>query len=227
MRTVLPIAVAAFLATFVGGTLLTSRADEDSAAIAPVVAAAPSEVARGPGETISIPTLGLSVVRPASWSVITAEENAQNLRSVEMDDRALQELAVRYANAPLVAIAKYKEPYADLNPSFKVNVRQLGGFNANAPEEIMQAALPTMRRMFADLDVVDGPRRTTVAGKPAAYTRLAYTMRAGGTAFATVSEIWIVPSGPVYFMIGTGTRADERNGTRAEARAIVDSLTIR
>jgi len=42
-----------------------------------------------------------------------------------------------------------------------------------------------------------------------------------------VSEIWVVPSGPVFFMIGTGTRADEKNGSRAEARAIVDSLRIR
>ena len=227
MRTVLPIAIAAFLATFVGGTLLTSRPDGESAAAGPTVVAAPRELARQPEETISIPTLGLSVVRPPGWSVITAEENAQNLRSVEMDDRELQELAVRYANAPLVAFSKYKEPYADLNPSFKINVRPLGGFGGHAPEEIMQAALPTMRRLFNDMVVAEGPKRTTVAGKPAAYTRLAYTMRAGDLAFPTVSEIWIVPSGPVYFMIGTGTRADERNGTRAEARAIVDSLTIK
>jgi hypothetical protein len=35
-----------------------------------------------------------------------------------------------------------------------------------------------------------------------------------------------VPSGPVFFMIGTGTRADERNGSRAEARKIVDSIRL-
>jgi hypothetical protein len=39
-------------------------------------------------------------------------------------------------------------------------------------------------------------------------------------------EIWVVPSGPVFFMIGTGKRADEKNGSRAEVRAIVDSIQI-
>jgi hypothetical protein len=31
----------------------------------------------------------------------------------------------------------------------------------------------------------------------------------------------------VFFMIATGTRADERNGSRAEARAIVDSIQLK
>jgi hypothetical protein len=144
-----------------------------------------------------------------------------------MDDRQLQELAIRYASTPIIAMSKYKEPYEDLNPSFKINVRPLGSFAGHSPEEVLNAAIPTFRRMFGDLHIDYAPTRTTLSGKPAAYTRLSYTLRAGGGEYPTVSEIWVVPSGPVFFMIGTGTRADEKNGSRAEARAIVDSLRIR
>jgi hypothetical protein len=143
-----------------------------------------------------------------------------------MDDRGLQELAARYATAPVVAFAKYKEPYEDLNPSFKINVRPLGAFAGHRPEEILEAAIPTFRRMFGDLRIDYAPTRTTLSAKQAAYTKLSYTMRAGGREFPAVSEIWVVPSGPVFFMIGTGTRADERNGSRAEGRAIVESIRI-
>jgi hypothetical protein len=80
--------------------------------------------------------------------------------------------------------------------------------------------------MFGDLKVETAPTRTTVSGKPAAYTRFSYTMHARGGTYATVSEVWVVPSGPVFFMIGTGTRADERNGAREEVRRIVDSIRI-
>jgi hypothetical protein len=213
---------AAFVATFAAGMILYPTGDK--APVAPVERPAPAAV---PGERINIPTLGFSVVRPAAWHTITAEENTRNIRSVEMDDRQLQELAARYATAPIVALSKYKEPYADLNPSFKVNVRPLGSFAGHSPEDILLAALPTMRRMFGDLAIDRAPTRTTLAGKAAAHARLTYTLRAGGGSFPTVSEIWIVPSGPVFFMIATGTRADERNGSRAEARAIVDSIQLK
>jgi hypothetical protein len=161
------------------------------------------------------------------WHVVSAQENADNLRSVEMDDKQFQELAIRYANSPVVALSKYKEPYEDLNPSFKINVRPSGAFAGKPPTEILAAALPTFSRAFSDLTVQEGPLFTKVAGHDAAYTRLAYTMKAGGAAFPTISEVWIVPRGPIMLMIGTGTRADERNGTRAEVRQFVDSLTIK
>jgi hypothetical protein len=215
-----------FLATFAAGMLLYPR-DDKAAEPASSERASPPPSTPAPGEQINIPSLGLSVVRPSSWSTITAEENAKNIRSVQMDDAQLQELAARYAAAPIVAMTKYKEPYDDLNPSFKINVRALGGFTGHAPEEILLAAIPTMRRMFGDLTIDAAPTRTTVSGKPAAYTRLSYKMRAGKSTFPTVSEVWVVPSGPIFFMIGTGTRADERNGSRAEVRKIVDSIAIR
>jgi hypothetical protein len=194
--------------------------------------AAPAAVASSPapaadeGERVEIPTLGLSVVRPQGWTTVTAEENAQNIRSVQMDDPEFQELAARHANSPVFAISKYKEPYADLNPSFKINVRPLGGFAQSSPEDILKAAIPAMRRVSNDMEVLEGPRATEVSGRKAAYARLSYTLKAEDLAVPTVSEIWIVPKESIFFMIGAGTRADEKNGTRAEIRRVLDGVRL-
>lgn len=214
------VAAAAFVATVVAGAFVIQRGEEPAREPARPVAAP------APGEHIAIPTLGLSVVRPQAWTTITAEENVRNLRSVQMDDAELQELAARYAATPIVAFAKHKEPYGDLNPSFKINVRPIGGFAGRGADDILLAAIPTMQRMFGDLKIEHAPTQTTVAGRAASYARLSYTMRAGGNQFPTVSEIWIVPRGSIFFMIGAGTRADEKTGSRAEVRAIVDSIRI-
>jgi hypothetical protein len=143
-----------------------------------------------------------------------------------MDDPEFQELAARYATTPVFAIAKYPEPYPDLNPSFKINVRPLGGLARLPPEDILTAAIPTFSRAFNDMQVLEGPRPTRVSGRKAAYARLSYTLRAKDTAVPTISEIWVVPKGSVFFMIGGGTRADEKTGSRAEIRRILDRVRI-
>ena len=178
------------------------------------------------GETIDIPTLGLSVTRPVGWVTVTADQNVRNIRSVQMDDPEFQELAARYATTPVFAISKYPEPYPDLNPSFKINVRPLGGLARLPPEDILTVALPTFSRAFNDVQVLEGPRSTRVSGRKAAYARLSYTLRAEDVPVPTMSEIWVVPKGSVFFMIGGGTRADEKNGSRAEIRRILDGVRI-
>jgi len=229
-RSALLIALFAFCLTVGIGLLLTMNTSRSPRVQSPVgqpaVASAGAIEASTAGETVEIPSLGLSVFRPAGWVTITADENARNIQSVQMDDREFQELAARYATAPVFAIAKYPEPYADLNPSFKVNVRPLGGFAKFAPEDILTTALPTFSRAFKDVRILDGPRPAQVSGRKAAYARLAYTLRAKGVAVPTISEIWVVPKGSIFFMIGAGTREDEKNGSRAEIRQILDRLRI-
>ncbi|MCH8617172.1 hypothetical protein LZ016_13825 [Sphingomonas sp. SM33] len=222
---VIPIvAVLVFGLTVVVGLFLTRPATAPSRDLPSVAVAEVDESQKG--ETVQIPSLGLSVFRPADWVTVTADQNSRNIRSVQMDDPEFQEMAARYANAPVFAIAKYPEPYADLNPSFKINVRPLGGLARLAPEDILTAALPTFSRAFRDAQILEGPRSAQVSGRKAAYAKLAYTLRANDLAVPTISEIWVVPKGSIFFLIGAGTRADEKNGTRAEIRQIMDRLRI-
>ena len=222
-------ALAVFAVTVVAGLYMTAGSRDSSGAASSGQsdqvldsAGAPSEQ----GETVDIPTLGLSVIRPARWVTITADQNVRNIRTVQMDDPEFQELAARYATTPVFAISKYPEPYPDLNPSFKINVRPLGGLARLAPEDILTAALPTVSRAFKDVQVLEGPRSARVSGRKAAYARISYTLRARDLAVPTISEIWVVPKGSIFFMIGGGTRADEKNGSRAEIRRILDGVRI-
>ena len=221
------IGIAAFSLIFGIGTALTLGKGDAPEPATSARAAVPAEAAAPAEEVVTIPTLGLSVARPRDWYTVSAEENARNLRGVEMDDRELQELVIRHAAVPIVAFSKYREPYDDVNPSFKINVRRSGALAGRPATDILSGALPTLSRAFADMKLLEGPVETKVAGHPAAYTRLGYTMRAGNKAFPTVSEFWVVPRGEIFFMLGTGTRRDERNGTRAEVRKIVDSVRLR
>lgn len=222
------LAAAVFLGTFAVGMLaLSGTSGQSEQVTAEQAAAVTASSAAAGGEKIDLPSLGLSIVRPAEWVTISADENAQNLRSIRMDDPEFQRMVALYANSPIVAMAKYPEPHDDLNPSLKINVRPIGGFASLPPEQILTGAIPIFRRGFGDIKILEGPSRTTIAGKPAGFVRLSYTLHAPNGDYPTISELWVVPSGPVYFMIGSGTRADEKNGSRAKVRAILDSLRIR
>jgi hypothetical protein len=179
-----------------------------------------------PAETVVNKTLGLEVTKPAGWQFLTAEANAENLRSVHADDKDLQQAFAKYASAPVVAFSKYAEPYSDLNPSFKLNIRPAGQFAGRNAREILAVVLPTLRRAFPDMKVEQEPSETLVSGQPASYARFQYTLVAGEKRFATVSELWIVPRKSYFIMIGAGTRQDEANGTRAEIHSILATVKL-
>jgi hypothetical protein len=67
----------------------------------------------------------------------------------------------------------------------------------------------------------------SVSGLAGAYVRVHYTLQtAENASFPTASELWIVPRGDFFFMIGAGTRQDEKTGTRAEIASIIQSVKI-
>jgi hypothetical protein len=172
------------------------------------------------------PTAGLSVTKPAGWVYLTAEQNADNLKRTELSDQEFRAAVAKYATTPMVAMTKYPEPYADLNPSFKVNMRPLGELKGRSAIEITNLVLPQLQRAFADAKVVQPPMEVTVSGLKAAYARIDYTLRAGGEQFPTASELWIVPRGDFFFILGAGTRQDEKSGSRKEIETILKSIQL-
>jgi hypothetical protein len=68
---------------------------------------------------------------------------------------------------------------------------------------------------------------TKLAGLKSAHVSLDYNLRLdGGRILPTRLELWIVPRGKIFFVIGTGTRQDERTGKRAEIQKIIESIKI-
>ncbi|HMA73939.1 MAG TPA: hypothetical protein VKP67_21020 [Xanthobacteraceae bacterium] len=172
------------------------------------------------------PIAGFHVVKPAGWSFLTAEQNIAAVKGLQFSDKELQEAWEKYTTAPLVAMAKYPEPFADVNPSFKVNIKPFGLFKGKDAKEIAAAILSVLQRALKDIEVVQPASDVTVSGLKGAYMRLNYTAQMEGRQVAGTSELWIVPRGDYFFMMGAGTRPDEKTGTRAEIQKIVATVRI-
>lgn len=173
------------------------------------------------------PTLGIAVTKPDTWHFATAAEVAENLERVQLSDKELDALLKAHATAPIVAMTKYKEPFDDLNPSVKVNIKPLRGFPAAEPVRILQVVSEPLRKAFSDLKFITKPEETELAGHKAAYMCVDYDLKIpDGRTFPTRSELWIVPRGKMFFMIGIGTRQDERTGSREEVHKIIESIEI-
>lgn len=148
-------------------------------------------------------TLDFKVTKPSDWQFLSAEANQENLKNIKFEDQEYKELVQKYATVPLVVITKYPEPFDDLNPSLKVNIRPLGQFKGMDPKEMLDYVIPQFKNIFQDLEIIQPPMDTKVSNLPAAYMRVNYLMEnAEGRTFPTTSELWIVIRGDYYFMIG-------------------------
>ena len=173
-------------------------------------------------------TLGIKLKKPAGWVFASAAENAKNLENIRLEDPKFQELVIKYSTTPLVVLTKYQEPYPDLNPSFKMNTRPYGNLPTKDPLEILNMISPMMQRLFKDYKLIEGPKEVTISGIRSGYLKIYFTLQSqGGDSFPTCSELWIIPRENFFFMLGAGTRQDEKTGKLAEIREIINSIEIK
>ena len=93
-------------------------------------------------------TVGFEVTKPASWQFLTAKQNLENLKRTKLSDEEFHEMMLKYATAPLVAMMKYPEPFDDLNPSLKVNVRPFGQLKGIDPKQILSMVSVQFANIF-------------------------------------------------------------------------------
>lgn len=178
-------------------------------------------------ETFSNPTFGFSVEKPSAWQVTNAVEYAENLQKVSFEDQAFEQRVQKYAQVPFMAFMKYPEPYDDVNPSFKVNIKPMGQFQGMDMKEILNALIPTFKQAFRRFEVVDGPRDVQISTISSAYMKIQYSLVvADGREFPTSSEIWLVPKGNNFFMIGVGRRQDAGDEDLKDINEIISSIKI-
>ena len=181
----------------------------------------------GDVNTFSSVTAGFSVNKPDSWYFLTAEQNMENIKRIQLDNKEFKQAMLKYTTAPLVAMIKYQEPFDDLNPSFKVNIKPLGNLKGVDPKIILNMMSGQLHKLLKDYKVVQEPTDTILSELKAASMTANSTMIApDGREFPVISDFWIVPRGEFFFMIGSGTRQDEKTGTRAELLEIVKTIKI-
>jgi hypothetical protein len=179
------------------------------------------------GETFKNATAGFEVTKPDTWQFLTADLGKAGAKEGKLTDQELRAAMEKYATAPMVAITKYREPYQDVNPSFRVNVRPLDQFKNKPAVETFQLILPRFEKA-KDYKVVQAPAAVELSGLKGAYSEIDYSVvTADGRNFPTTVDLWIVPRGDYFFLIAAGTRQDEKTGTRKEIEGILKTVTIR
>ncbi|NJK93433.1 MAG: hypothetical protein HC904_17425 [Blastochloris sp.] len=177
--------------------------------------------------TFSNPTVGFSITKPAEWQFVTADQHMENLSRTHLNDQQMQEAMQKYATAPLVVMMKYPEPYDDLNPSFKANIKPLGNLSADDPVAIINLMTGPMAKIFKDFKIAKPASETTISGLKAAHVSIHYSLQIpDGREFPTASDLWIVPRGKFFFVLGAGTRQDGKTGSREEIEKILSSVVI-
>lgn len=122
---------------------------------------------------------------------------------------------------------KHPEPHNDLNPSFKVNIKPLSAMKGKSGTQLLNVILPHMEKMLRDYKLTQPPMEIEISGLKGAYAHIDYSLvTADDSVFPTTSEIWVVPRGECFFLLGAGTRQDERSGTRKEIKSILDTVRI-
>lgn len=177
------------------------------AAAAVVVLQVPCD-ARGPARSVIIANraLGVRISKPPGWHTLTEREQAENLEDLPPNLRAA---LASYANAPKIAFTKFAEPYNNVNPSLVIRAGQANKLAGETASYILSRTLaPAIAAVDGQLAV--NIRDAKVGGRPAAYARIDYLLRADGKAFPTASEIWVVPRGRYFLLIGAGTRVIRR-----------------
>jgi hypothetical protein len=125
---------------------------------------------------------------------------------------------------PLLSFAKYEEPHAGLNPTIQLGLRPVA---PGAPTEVLEMALQTMRRVYADFRVIAPVQAVEVAGWSAAHATATYTLHNDrGESFSVKGRLWLVPRGRLMFLIAmSGSQAGE-DVCESEFEAVISTLTI-
>jgi len=175
-------------------------------------------------ERVELPSAGIALTRPAGWHTATIAQVQANRERAKLSDPEMQAALASRSALPLIVFSKYPEPHPALNPTVQITLRQ--GLRGS-PNSLLAGALQTMKRGFADLQIIEPVRATQISGLPASQVRVTYTLQTQTGAHArVVSRLWLVPRGSLMFLIGMSGGESEPDVCEAEFAAALKSITI-
>ena len=184
-----------------------------------------SEAASGLSqERVELPSAGIALTRPAGWHTATIAQVQANRERTKLSDPEMQAALASRSALPLIVFTKYPEPHPALNPTIQITLRQ--GLRGS-PVTLLAGALETMKKGFADLQIVEPVRAAQVSGLPASQVKVTYTLQTQtGARARVVSRLWLVPRGSLMFLIGMSGGESEPDVCEAEFAAALKSITI-
>lgn len=168
---------------------------------------------------------GFSITKPADWKYMSPEMVANAQKSVKLNDAELEEMLKKNANAPLVVLTRYQEPYPTLNPSVSVTVIPLP-VEGMEPKEVLKLSTEMMKRIYPDLTYVDEIQDTNVDDLNGAYAKVKYTVKVQDQQFPTTARMWLVPRGKVMFTVGMSGPQEGPDVSEEKFSEILKSIKI-
>lgn len=185
-----------------------------------------SSVAGAASDRFESPTAGVAFAKPGSWVFASLEPAQESRGKVRLPDAELEQQMKASATPPLAVVTKHPEPWDDLNPTFQLGLRPLGGLEGRSAKEVLAVVLPTLARTYSDFREVSPITDVQVGGLPAARVGIEHTLRtADGGAFPTRNDMIVVPRGKFMFFIGMGRNPDDKDAG-ADLEAMLSSVEI-
>jgi hypothetical protein len=175
-------------------------------------------------ERFDSPTAGIALNRPAGWHTATLAQVQTNRERARLSDPEWQAALATRSAMPLIVFTKYAEPHAGLNPSVQVTLRPA---LAGTPGRLLSTAIEQMRHALFDFRIVSPVHPVQVGRWPAAQVEVTYTLKnQAGDSFGVRSRLWLVPRGPLMFLIGMSGAQTGADVCAEEFAAALDSIDI-
>ena len=188
-------------------------------------APAETSVSKSSDEVFHHSGAGFSMTKPMEWRYLSPQMVKMASESTNWNDAELEKAIKENPNAPLVVITRYPEPYPTLNPSVAVTVVNLP-VEGMPPKDILNMSTEVLKRAYPDLTYVDEVQDANVDGINGAYTKIKYTMAAGGQKFPALTRMWLVPRGKIMFTVGMSGPQDGPDVSEEAFKEILSSIKI-
>ena len=183
-----------------------------------------------PADTYHNAEVGFSITKPSEWNYLSKEVVEATRDSVRLDDAELEKKLAEYrkehGQAPLVAFARYPEPYPTMNPNVSVTAAIMPMEDLPL-KDILNMTTLIMQKAHHDLVFVDEVQDREVGGTTAAYAKMKYTVAlADGQKFPVMGRVWLVPRGKVMFTVGMTGPQEGPDVSEETFKEILSSIRI-
>ncbi|MFN7139606.1 MAG: hypothetical protein ACK4UN_09720 [Limisphaerales bacterium] len=130
-----------------------------------------------------------------------------------------------HSTTPLLQITKHQEPFDDLNPGLTILLLPLEDASIERGKSLLEAIANGARNKHEDFKLIAPIKETSLKGHSAVHVEIQYTFEGPhGKPVPEGSEIWVLPRGNHFLLLGISVRQDEETGRREEFQPIIDSL---
>lgn len=173
-------------------------------------------------------SVGISIVKPAGWRLVSEDQYTENIRAVSGVPAEFTEWGTAFINIPAIRVAEHAEPYSGLNSTINVGAYALNRLHDTRAEDDLVAMAEALAEVFSDF-VITEPVGTVRLGKHSwAHVSVQYTQSMKDSRkFSAVSELWTTHKNGYRYVISAGYPAHSPSKTIAAIRKSVTSLKIR